>query len=185
MVGGESFTYTKSGMYDITIQSLDGCDSIVTVDLTVKPTDTLLLYDTICDGKTYIWDGEEYTETGTYTKTYTNQYGCDSIVTLNLTISALYTNEFSEFVCAGETYAWDGRNYTTSGAYTYTYSSLEGCDSIVTLHLTVGEVYDIEMYDTICAGEAYRWNDSSYVKTGSYTQSFTTEHGSKRVETKN
>ena len=183
MVGGESFTYTKSGMYDITIQSLDGCDSIVTVDLTIKPTDTLLLYDTICDGKTYIWDGEEYTETGTYTKTYTNQYGCDSIVTLNLTISALYTNEFSEFVCAGETYTWDGKKYNETGVYPRKYSSVEGCDSLVTLYLTVGEVYDIEIFDTICDGEVYLWNKVKYTESGSYTQEFETIYGCDSVVT--
>ena len=177
VVGGESFTYTKSGLYDITIPSVDGCDSIITVDLTVKPTNTIMLYDTICDGRTYVWDGEEYIKTGVYTKKYTNQYGCDSIVTLNLTVSAPYNHEFSAIIRSGEVYTWDGLQYTTTGSYSRKYTSIEGCDSIVTLHLIVGEVYAIDMYDTICSGETYTWNESSYVKTGSYTQYFATQYG--------
>ena len=177
VVGGESFTYTKSGLYDITIPSVDGCDSIITVDLTVKPTNTIMLYDTICDGRTYVWDGEEYIKTGVYTKKYTNQYGCDSTVTLNLTVSAPYNHEFSAIIRSGEVYTWDGLQYTTTGSYSRKYTSIEGCDSIVTLHLIVGEVYAIDMYDTICSGETYTWNESSYVKTGSYTQYFATQYG--------
>ena len=177
VVGGESFTYAKSGRYDITIPSVDGCDSIVTVDLTVKPINTVMLYDTICDGRTYIWDGDAYTETGIYTKKYTNQYGCDSTVTLNLTISAPYNHEFSAIIRSGEVYTWDGLQYTTTGSYTRKYTSIEGCDSIVTLHLTVGEVYAIDLYDTICAGETYTWNEYNYVNTGSYTQYFATQYG--------
>ena len=183
MVGGESFTYTKSGMYDITILSVDGCDSIVTVDLIVKPTDTITLYDTICDGRSYIWDGDEYTKTGVYTKKYTNQYGCDSTVILNLTISAPYNHEFSEVICAGETYTWDGKKYNETGVYPRKYSSVEGCDSLVTLYLTVGEVYDIEIFDTICDGEVYLWNKVKYTESGSYTQEFETIYGCDSVVT--
>lgn len=183
MVGGESFTYTKSGMYDITLLSIDGCDSIVTVDLIVKPTDTIMLYDTICDGRSYIWDGDEYTKTGVYTKKYTNQYGCDSTVILNLTISAPYNHEFSEVICAGETYTWDGKKYNQTGVYPRKYSSVEGCDSLVTLYLTVGEVYDIEIFDTICDGEVYLWNKVKYTESGSYTQEFETIYGCDSVVT--
>lgn len=177
MVGNDSYTYSKSGSYDITIPSIDGCDSIVTVNLTVKPTHNISIYDTICDGRTYIWDGDVYNTTGVYTKNYTNAYGCDSIVTLYLTISAPYNHEFSALICSGETYTWDGRKYNNTGVYTFRYSSVEGCDSVVTLYLTVGETYDIEFADTICQGETYVWNKIKYTKAGSYSQSFTTQHG--------
>ena len=183
MVGNDSYTYSKSGSYDITIPSVDGCDSIVTVNLTVKPSHNISIYDTICDGRTYVWDGVQYTETGTYTKIYTNHYGCDSIVTLYLTISSPYNDEFSIFTCANEPYTWDGRTYTKTGVYTHKYSSVDGCDSVVTLNLTVGDVYDIEYYDTICANETYRWNTEKYTATGSYTQSFTTKLGCDSIVT--
>ena len=44
-----------------------------------------LIWVTACDS--YTWDGLAYTTTGAYNNTYTNLAGCDSIHTLNLTIS--------------------------------------------------------------------------------------------------
>ena len=177
IVGGESYTYTKSGQYNITIPSVDGCDSIVTVDLFVMPVDTILLYDTVCDGRAYIWEGENYYKSGVYTKTYINKYGCDSTMILNLTVSAPYNHEISDTICSGEVYSWDGLTYNTTGNYPRKYTSIDGCDSIVTLNLKVAEEYDIHLYDTICDSEVYTWNGVTYSKSGAYTQFFTSQHG--------
>jgi len=43
----------------------------------------------ICEGEIYSWNGQNYTETGTYTAELTNVYGCDSIITLNLTVNPI------------------------------------------------------------------------------------------------
>lgn len=41
---------------------------------------------TICDGTIFVFDGINYTTTGTYTATFTTAAGCDSVVTLNLIV---------------------------------------------------------------------------------------------------
>ncbi|MDD3914317.1 MAG: C10 family peptidase, partial [Bacteroidales bacterium] len=43
--------------------------------------------------------------------------------------------QFSVTAC--NSYTWDGTNYTTSGDYQKTYTAANGCDSTVTLHLTI------------------------------------------------
>jgi len=45
----------------------------------------------ICEGENYIFNDEGLNTTGTYTTTLTNSFGCDSLVTLNLTVNALPT----------------------------------------------------------------------------------------------
>lgn len=40
----------------------------------------------ICPGTSYSWNGQQYTQQGQYQQTLTNQYGCDSVVTLTLTV---------------------------------------------------------------------------------------------------
>lgn len=35
----------------------------------------------------YVWEGDTYTQSGLYTSTYTNMYGCDSVIYLNLTVT--------------------------------------------------------------------------------------------------
>ena len=63
------------------------------------------------------------------------QQGCDSVHTLNLTINNSNTGTSSATAC--DSYTWDGVVYTTSGAYTNTYTNAAGCDSVHTLNLTI------------------------------------------------
>jgi hypothetical protein len=44
------------------------------------------LNETICQGAQFLFNGQVYTQAGSYVATYTNVQGCDSIITLNLTI---------------------------------------------------------------------------------------------------
>ena len=62
-------------------------------------------YDTICAGDTYTWEGDTYTESGAYTKTLQNIYGCDSIVTLHLQVNPTY--ETQETVVACDSYVFN------------------------------------------------------------------------------
>ena len=82
----------------------------------------------------FTWDGETYTESGNYVKTYEGTPR-DSIVTLHLTINNSVTNEITE--TADNSFTWNNQQYTTSGDYTQTFTATNGCDSIVTLHLTI------------------------------------------------
>ena len=60
------------------------CESEVTLFLTVVPHDIIYLEQTATDS--LVWNGVTYTEEGTYTQYFNNQYGCDSMVVLTLTI---------------------------------------------------------------------------------------------------
>lgn len=191
---GESYFFngeylTEEGVYaQISTDSSacsTGADLGDAIRLVVRTPQYLEIYDTVCDGKAYIWEGDAYTETGVYSKVLTNKYGCDSVVTLNLTISAPYEVEITDTICAGDTYTWDGRQYSKTGVYRHKYSSIEGCDSVVILNLLVGEVYDIEFADTICHGDSYVWNGTSYTESGSHTQIFTSQYGCDSVVTVN
>jgi hypothetical protein len=95
---------------------------------------TTSITETACDS--YTWDGTTYTERGDYQKSYITSTGCDSIVTLHLTINKSYETGFGEQ--AETSYTWEGTTYTESGDYTKTFQTVAGCDSIVTLHLTIG-----------------------------------------------
>ena len=136
-------------------------------------------YDTICAGDTYTWEGDTYTESGAYTKTLQNIYGCDSIVTLHLQVNPTY--ETQETVVACDSYFFNpfneiggGITLWQSGTYKDTAATANGCDSIVTLHLTINqsEVGTTE-YATICYGETYTWNGNTYDTSDTYTVTLT------------
>jgi hypothetical protein len=81
----------------------NGCDSVEVLNLTITQPDTSYTDVTACDS--YEWDGQTYFESGVYTNAYTNINGCDSIVSLDLTIS--YSGG-SIFVNTCDSYEWNG-----------------------------------------------------------------------------
>jgi photosystem II stability/assembly factor-like uncharacterized protein len=132
---------TTSGTYTEYFQSIGGCDSIVTANITVVPPPaTGTDVQSACGSFTWI-DGVTYT-TSTNTPTYWVQSanGCDSLVNLNLTIGQTTTGEDQQNTC-GDPFTWiDGVTYTTSNSTaTYILTNAAGCDSIVTLDLTIND----------------------------------------------
>lgn len=125
-------TYTQSGVYTHQFSSIYGCDSNVTLTLTIASANYATYTVTACHD--YTWKGTTYTESGTYNVTDDSQ-ACDSSLTLNLTIlpsvSAVYTAN------ACEQYVWKGQTYTASGTINITDTTHSGCDSLLTLNLTI------------------------------------------------
>jgi photosystem II stability/assembly factor-like uncharacterized protein len=86
---------------------------------------------------TYNWGPQQYTTSGTYTQNFSNQYGCDSTVTLNLTVHPeMPVTDIYPSAC--ESYTFNGTVYTQSGMYLDTLTSVVyGCDSLVRLNLNI------------------------------------------------
>ena len=170
-------TYTESGEYVYTTTAANGCDSIVTLHLTINETQYAEESITACDS--YAWNGETYTASGDYVYTTTAANGCDSIVTLHLTINQ--TQYAEETVTACDSYEWNGQTYATTGAYTYTTTATNGCDSIVTLHLTINQTQYAE--EAVVACDSYAWNGETYTASGEYTYTTTATNGCDSIVT--
>ncbi len=130
--------YTESGTHYHTVPSTDPstCDSLLTLHLTINQPVANEINETACDS--YPWNNNTYTESGSYTGTFTAANGCDSIVTLNLTINNSVTNEIT--ITEENSYTWNEHEYTVSGDYEQSFTAANGCDSVVTLHLTITTV---------------------------------------------
>ena len=84
--GGSVYTPETSSAPTFVFTNEVGCDSTVTLDLTINNSDTVTDVQTACDSYTWI-DGNTYTESNnTATFVLENAAGCDSTVTLDLTI---------------------------------------------------------------------------------------------------
>jgi len=82
--------YTAAGTYTITLQNVAGCDSIATLILRINAVTTSTTRDSICANQApYLWNGNTYSSTGTYSVTLTNSTGCDSIATLILLVKPI------------------------------------------------------------------------------------------------
>lgn len=119
----------------------------VTVDYYV-PEDTVVVVDSvyitleesICEGESLEIDGVSYTTSGSYMFASN-----DTVYTLNLTVNPIYNITINDSIIAGETYTQYGFNESSSGTYTQTLTTINGCDSIVTLNLTV--LTGVNVYD--------------------------------------
>jgi len=164
-------TQVSSGSEDIYVLKLKAINNFLTgVDV-----------QTACDSYTWI-DGNVYTASNnTATDTLRNSAGCDSIVTLNLTINNASTGTDAQTAC--DSYTWiDGNVYTASNnTATHTLTNAAGCDSVVTLNLILNTVDTTISQNglTLTAnqnGGTYQWidcNNGNASITGETAQSFT------------
>ena len=83
-----SQTLTSSGVYEETYQSVNGCDSVVTLTLDVKAQMSSIESIIICEGFSYSFNGRNLKTSGTYTDTISSFYGCDSVITLVLNVDS-------------------------------------------------------------------------------------------------
>ena len=100
---------------------------------------------TICGGETYTENGFNASETGVYRKTFQSIEGCDSIVSLSLTVNPSYNYTITATINAGETYTENGFNESEAGTYVQNHQTILGCDSTITLVLTINSsLADVE-----------------------------------------
>ena len=128
---------TQSGTYNDTLKTLFGCDSIVTLNLHIKPEIRTTLDQMLCHGDSMLFGGKYRTQSGIYTDTLTAASGCDSIVVLRLNIRPEIRSTIQRRICEDESYFFHHQQLNKSGLYADTLTAVSGCDSIVTLELIV------------------------------------------------
>lgn len=128
--GTGEFNLSVVGGTESYVQKFGVCNPITQEDLQIA-----------CSSFTWI-DGNTYTEsnnTASFTYIGNSYYGCDSTVNLNLTITGPATGVDVQAAC--ESFTWiDGNTYTESdneATFVIQNGASTGCDSIVTLNLTV------------------------------------------------
>jgi hypothetical protein len=169
--------------YSKKYETIKGCDSIFTLQLTINPVYFDTITATICLGDRYIDDEENPnfdtipTQAGyiEYSRKYETAKGCDSIFTLQLTINPSYYDTITAEICLGEGYS--DANFDTIPPqagyieYSKVYTTTKGCDSIFTLKLTINPVYKDTLNINWCLGEIYNENgfDITPTQTGKFT----------------
>ena len=166
-----------AGIYPTMFATAFGCDSLITTYLYVFPTYDLTSTVNICSGDTYILpDGIETGVAGVYIANLLTDKGCDSIITTTLNVDPTYFPTFNPEICEGETYTLpDGNIVNASGTYVTSYSTVAGCDSIITTNLTVHPlpVIIFTIDDVVCVEDA-ALTLNAYPSGGTYSGTGTT-----------
>ena len=153
----------EGGSYTVTMTAyLSECEnsSSVTIDLPESGSIRDTIYMTSCNGYGVEFGGETVKKEGWYRDTVYNYRGegCDSITFLYLTEGRSSDSTVYDTTCTDRLpYEFLGEQYYTTGTYshTLTLTNGDGCDSVITLNLTVNEALEVTTVDklTVCADD--------------------------------
>jgi hypothetical protein len=177
------FRHFNTGTYYDTVTTAAGCDSILRVNLTVRPWSFYTQNPIICQGDSFRFASHTYRATGRYFDTLIAYNGCDSVVTTNLLVNPISTITINAMICPGDVYSVHGRNYTIAGTYYDTASNYLGCDSILTIVLGIYPLHPVTINPIICLGSVIHVGISTYSATGVYYDTIADIHGCDSVVT--
>ncbi len=181
-------TFNGSGTQSVTLQDINGCDSLATLILQVANTLTSSSTISICPSDLpFTWNGLTFSSAGTQTVNLLSVGGCDSLATLTLNILPTYNEVENVTICSNETpYFWNGISLNSTTNQTLTLSSLNGCDSVVTLNLTVLPVYTTTLDSIVCQNELpLIWNGLTFNVEGEQTLTLNSINGCDSLITMN
>ena len=161
--------FQNPGVYQITLIAYNGtCSDTSNVNILVSSPSAASVSNTACESYTWPINGQTYSQSGIYTTTISNVAGCDSIITLNLTINQ--PTDTSETVTNCGSYTWpvNGQTYTQDGIYVASFTNASGCLSSRTLYLTINQSSSSILNES--AIDSYILNGQTYNQSGTFTQ---------------
>lgn len=130
------YTWTKSGTYIDYLKNSIGCDSVITIFLTIgAPSDSVSLsncYSVVSPSGKYT-----YNKTGIYSDTLKSYRGCDSVLKVKVKIFNTTTAELNVAECYKFKSPSGKYTYNKPGSYYDTLLNEAGCDSIIKINFTI------------------------------------------------
>ena len=162
-------TISTTGKYTENFKNIGGCDSIVTLNVTVKSSSFTTIDTTICQGEFVTINNQKYTNSGIYTITIPLASGCDSTITLKLKVNPTNNIRTTTYICKGETYIFDNQILSEPGIYIAKFKNSRGCDSTITMTLNVIQPDSTSIDTVMCLGHPIIFNNQTISAIGSYT----------------
>lgn len=119
------------------------------------------------------FNNTNYVNSGTYNFNFTNIYGCDSLVQLNLLINQPSQSVINHTSCGS--FVLNNQTYNSSGVYYQTLPNSDGCDSLIQLNLVINHPSQFVINQTACG--SFVLNNQTYNASGVYFQTFVNSAG--------
>jgi gliding motility-associated-like protein len=173
-------TTSQGGAFISNLSSIQGCDSTIITILYINPTFAITQSPGICQGQSYtLPHGQVVATAGSYVSNLNSVFGCDSIITTNLSVEDTFLVNVPVQICQGQSHTLpNGNSVQVAGNYSVTLSSIAGCDSIVLTQLTVAAVYSQNPQVALCQGDSLQLPNGMYISTaGSYPVTLNSSQG--------
>ena len=170
-----NYVWTNSGTYLDTIPNSFGFDSLMTINLIVNSSTSSNIVETACNSYTSPSGSFIWTTSGTYIDTISNLAGCDSIISIDLTINNSTYSTINETACNSYTSPSGNNIWTASDTYVDTIQNSIGCDSIITVNLTINN--NTSSITSITACNSYDFNGTILTADGTYYSTVPNSNG--------
>ena len=130
-------SYSTTGIYTDTLMSTEGCDSLLTIRLSVLSNSSTTIDTALCFGDTIKVGTKVLRSSGIYHDTLVNHNGCDSVVTTTLSFLSTSGLVIDISVCNGDSIITGGTTKSSAGTFYDTLVNHLGCDSVVQTNLTI------------------------------------------------
>ncbi len=171
VIKGQVFKTT--GEYTILANPLISCDT--TINLRLEVIDPIFTFarDTLCAGSTLVFGSDVLDSTGVYDLVFTADNGCDSILQLSLVVLDSIITNIVDTICLGDEYRIGTTELTSTGVYDIVLRSVEECDSLVQVDLTVLDPIIVNLDTVICQGEVVTIGTEEFNETDRYIVNLT------------
>ena len=163
---GENF---PAGTTDLLgLSTVGGCDSMVLVVVEELLTSAETLNLESCTGTDIIYDGVPLSPGMSMDFTFTNEAGCDSIVTVNVGELSLYNFDLELTACDGDSVEFDTEMLPPGSVTLFEYTTIDGCDSTITVTVQNEMPISTTLNVSACNGPTYPY-DGEDLPIGSST----------------
>lgn len=123
--------YFTSGDYTEIWTSIQGCDSLIHLNLNVSSNQIISDTISICGGDSLFLSGQYQSASGHYLDTITNVFGCDSLIDTYLSVIQNTITFDTITLCQGDSVLIFGQFQSNSGNYFFQHFDINNCDSLL------------------------------------------------------
>ena len=146
---------SAAGIYYDSLQNINGCDSLIATTLTLDSVYFSNQNQSICLGDSILIYGNFESAAGTYYDSLQTINGCDSVLSITLSVNPVYLSNTNDTICQGDSVLIYGNYENTSGVYYDSLQTINGCDSVLSTTLIVNPLPNVTLTnfnpDTICS----------------------------------
>ena len=173
----DGFELAVGSTTDFTLAAVNGCDSVVTVQVEALVTTTGSETLFACPGGTVMYQGQALSIGSSTDFSLVGSNGCDSVVTVQ--VEAFTTNSSTEtlFACTGTTATYEGQALSIGSSTDFTFTGANGCDSVVTVLVEELLEQQVMQVEYVCPGESFTYQGQDYPTGTDEIFSFTNAAG--------
>lgn len=153
-------------------QDLNGCDSLVFIQINTLQTQYQFINEIVCEGECYDLNGQVYCDAGVYIQNSQGSNGCKEVIELTLSNHIPQSSNIEMDLCQSESIVINGTIYDENNPTgTEIFQDMNGCDSLVFVQTSTYPTEYQFISQTVCEGACYDLNGETFCDAGVYFQS--------------